>query len=132
MGGVMAAYLLSLGVITVRWVKGPKQPPPPMAFLGASLIFGVSGLLAQYDKKLGTTVAWAFLAGAIFGPKLPQIKPIQMMFGDTGIPLEDYPQGTYPDGTVGPTNAGPDLPFGILVGPNGQKPVPPNPPGVMR
>lgn len=69
MGGIAAAYLASLGVIGFKWAKA-GQFPPPIALGGATLIFTGCGILAgiQGGEKFAATVAWAFVAGAIFSP----------------------------------------------------------------
>lgn len=67
--GVFSAYLITLGVIVYRWEKGPHQAPPPMAFLGANIIFGAVSLISSKNKSLGDTLAWAFLVGALVAPK---------------------------------------------------------------
>lgn len=140
MDGVFSAYFLTLGVITYRWISGPKQPPPPVAFLGATVIFGATTFIASADKKLGNAVAWAFLIGALVAPK-SNIMAVKRIAGaptvdditnPTVINPNDAPQGTYANGQTGPTNGGPDVPGGVLLGPGGQNPVKPNPPGVIR
>jgi hypothetical protein len=93
MGGVFSAYLLTLGIVTYRWATGPKQPPPPISFLGASIVFGVTGLIAGADKRFGTALAWGWVAGALVAPK-SNIVAVQRL---GGVPAPDY--GTGPDGT---------------------------------
>lgn len=89
MGGVFAAYLLTTGIIGYRWWTGPKQMPPPVALGGAALVFATTGLLAQADKRLGTTVAWAFTLGALVAPKT-NLSPVVLRF--TGTPPATDPQ----------------------------------------
>lgn len=90
MGGVFAAYMVTTGLIVYRWGSQAKQAPPPMAFAGEALIFGVVALIAERDARLGTTMAWAFTIGALLAPNLTQ--------------------------TAGPLSAGPGAPAGSSGG----------------
>lgn len=122
MGGVFAAYLLTSGIIVYRWVSGPKQPPPPISFLGATVIFGFAGLLAQADAKFGNAVAWGFFAGAVYAPKA-NIQAVSRLTGtppDNSFPPDLWqpggpqifggaPPGTQPGGPY-PGYKNPDAP----------------------
>ena len=105
MGGVFAAYLLTMGIVTYRWTTGPKQPPPPISFLGASLVFGVTGLIAQADKRFGTALAWGWVAGALVAPKsnivavqrlggVPTTTDSGSVAGNKTLPANAYPNGS--------------------------------------
>lgn len=73
MGGILAAYMITLGIVTTRWVTGAKQAPPPFAFAGTSLIFAGCGAIGQANAKLGNTLAWGFTLAAIIAPGTQKI-----------------------------------------------------------
>lgn len=103
MGGVLAAYLITNGIIVYRWVSGPKQAPPPIAFLGASVVFGLTGMIAHSQKNFGNALAWGFLAGALVAPKT-NITAIKGIYGTPPMQLLG------PNGQA-PTGVGPDAPY---------------------
>lgn len=104
MGGVLTAYLVTTGVIVYRWATGPKEAPPPMAFLGAGVVYSAAGLLAQADKRLGTAVAWAFTLGAFVAPRA-QLSPTTGTLA--GVPPTQPP--TRPGGSKAGLQAAPGV-----------------------
>lgn len=107
MGGVFAAYLLTLGIVSYRWTTGPKQPPPPASLFGATIVFGITGLIAGADKRFGTALAWGWVAGALVAPK-SNIVAVQRLggvptadstnsgsvAGNKTLPAKSYPNGS--------------------------------------
>lgn len=65
--GVMLAWLAGLGIIGYRQVAQQHHAPFAGKILGASMLFGLLGLLAEVDAARGfaTMLAWGFDLAAV-------------------------------------------------------------------
>jgi hypothetical protein len=73
--GVVVAWLAALSIITYRSIRDDHMPPVPGRLLGASGLFGLLALLAEYPPAATTAVALAVgfdLAAAITPGAIPQ------------------------------------------------------------
>lgn len=62
---ILTPFLLTLSVITYRWIAQERTAPPPIALGGATVIFGGVSLLEKADKDFATACAWGFFIGAV-------------------------------------------------------------------
>lgn len=79
MGGVLAAYLATLGIVSYRWLSGPRQAPPPVTIAAAGGVFAAVGIAAHADQRLGNALGWAVVIGAVFAPR-STLEPVREAF----------------------------------------------------
>lgn len=80
MGGLLAAYLTTLGIVTYRWTSGPGQAPPPIAIAAAGGLFAGAALAGRADERLGNALGWAMVLAAYFAPR-SNLKAVREAFG---------------------------------------------------
>lgn len=68
-GGLTAAWLFGMGLITWRYVAKQHQPPIPGSMLAASGLFALLALVAEYQPAAGAAAAaaWGFDLAALLG-----------------------------------------------------------------
>lgn len=83
MGGLMAAFLAEVGMITYRDIAG-KDPahaiaglPLPADYLAAVVLFGVLGLASRNDqaKTFATVLGWGFVIATAMNLGGPVLNP---------------------------------------------------------
>lgn len=79
MGGVLAAYLVTLGIVGYRWETGPGQAPPPITVAAAGGIMAGCALAGRANERLGNTLAWATVLAALFAPR-SKLAPVRQAF----------------------------------------------------
>ena len=96
---ILSAYVATLSIVTYRWLHTAKQLPPPIAYFGATAIFGGIGIIGKSEEaqKFAGVLAWAIVLGALSAPAT-QISAVKGVFG------------TPPDVTVPTPN-----PFGTVI-----------------
>ncbi len=101
---ILSAYVVTCGIITYRWWTRAKQLPPPLAYAGATAVFGGIGIMAKSAEaeKFAGVLAWAVVVGALAAPA----SNVQAVHGIFGTPPAT---ATVPTGAYGHTanQAGP-------------------------
>lgn len=87
MGPVMAAWLVEVGIISVRDLVGPRRLPLPSELLATFVVFGGLTLTAQSPTFRGAanTTAWGLVLATILSSKVDVLRPVgDFMSGQTG------------------------------------------------
>ena len=73
MRGLVLAWAVGLGILTWRTAQEFHKPPVPGRLLGASMVYVLLALLAEYEpaKRAAVLAAWGFDVAVLFkaGPK---------------------------------------------------------------
>lgn len=81
---ILSAYVVTCSIITYRWWTRAKQLPPPLAYAGATAVFGGIGIMAKSAEaeKFAGVLAWGIVVGALAAPA----SNIQAVNGIFGVP----------------------------------------------
>lgn len=107
MTGVLAAWVVELGVITYRDFKGGRLLnglPIPADFLATFVIFGALGLLGAGDnpnrRNFATATAWGFVVATL----VQAIDPAKPLPTTGALASLTGSKSTKPSGPSNPTN----------------------------
>jgi hypothetical protein len=62
--GIVAPWAVVMALQAYKHGIQPKQMPEPFWFFWATAAFGVAGLVAMGNERLGTVLAWGLLVGS--------------------------------------------------------------------
>lgn len=68
MRGLVLAWAVGLGILTWRTAQEYHKPPVPGRLLGASMVYVLLALLAEYEpaKRAAVLAAWGFNVAVLF------------------------------------------------------------------
>lgn len=74
----MAAWLVEVGIISVRDLAGPKRPPLPSELLATFVIFGGLGAISGSStaRQPAAAVAWGIVVATLLSAKVDFLKPV--------------------------------------------------------
>jgi NADH:ubiquinone oxidoreductase subunit 6 (subunit J) len=86
---ILSAYVVTCSIITYRWWTRAKQLPPPLAYAGATAVFGGIGIMAKSEEaeKFAGVLAWGIVIGALAAPAAN----ISAVNGIFGVPSNNTP-----------------------------------------
>lgn len=112
MTGVLAAWIMELGVVAYRDYKGGRLIgglPLPADFLATFLIFGSLGLLGAGDnparRNFAVATAWGFVVATLVQAINPA-KPLSVGLPGSQAPGQTPPAGTPATAKQHPTGTG--------------------------
>lgn len=111
MGGVFLAWLVEVGIISVRDLSGPRRLPLPSELLGSMVVFGVLGVVGESDtfRRPVTVVAWGLVLSTVLAAYNEQTgkpkSPVLDVLGAAGGFLGGAPTTPAPASSTG-TNQG--------------------------
>lgn len=111
MGPVMAAWLVEVGIISVRDLVGPRRLPLPSELLATFVVFGGLALTAESPTFKGpaNATAWGLVLATVLSSKVDVLRPIgEFMSGQTG--------GAGPAQIVAITHSDPSKTLGPALG----------------
>jgi hypothetical protein len=102
-GGIITAWLFGLGIIAWRDIRVNHGPPIPAQFLGASGLFALLALVAEYPSATvaATAAAWGFDIAALLAPGV-----IPSLLGGTGGQAAGGHAGAAAPAAKGPRTGG--------------------------
>lgn len=86
MDGVMAAWLLEVGILSVRDLAGHlpegdtfgRRPPYPWELLSSAIVFGALSVIAQNPtaRRPANAVAWGLVVATFLSSQVDFLKPV--------------------------------------------------------
>lgn len=85
MGPVMLAWMVEIGVISVRDFVAVKRPPLPSELLATFVVFGGLGVVSESPTFRGAagTTAWGIVVATLLSSKVDFLKPVGDFFAGT-------------------------------------------------
>jgi hypothetical protein len=81
----MAAWLVEVGIISVRDFVGSKRPPLPSELLATFVVFGGLGLVGESQTWKGAAgaTAWGIVLATLLSSRVDFLKPVGDFFAGT-------------------------------------------------
>lgn len=85
MGPVMLAWMVEVGIISVRDFVAVKRPPLPSELLASFVVFGGLGILSESSTLRGpvNATAWGIVVATLLSSKVDFLKPVGDFFAGT-------------------------------------------------
>lgn len=83
MSGVLLAWLVEMGIISVRDLAKVHRPPLPSELLASFVIFGSLGMLAESEtaRPVANVTAWGLVVATFLSSSVDFLKPVGDFLG---------------------------------------------------